>query len=338
MLTNIQALRAIAALMVLLYHAITHLVSMDDRYSFLLNFSKYGYIGVDIFFVISGYVISLTTTSKPRNLHSAIEFTKKRSARIYLGYWPFLLVMFLILINFDPSSERKYHLLTSLFLYTNRMNYLLPSAWSLTYELYFYLILLPVFFVPQKYLRPLMLSLFLIILYINVFGHFRFNGTRWFLTNPYLLEFFSGAIFYHYQSQLARKKYLWGIIPAAIAGFAIGAFHDYEQDIEKVLTFGVFSFGLFWIFMILEKEKLFLFGKIGRTLGDASYTIYLAHLPFLSLFYSLGIRDWLHLQHPLLILGVFILLIGAILFFSVQFYRFVEAPLYYRISHRRISD
>ncbi|NQZ78739.1 MAG: acyltransferase family protein [Ekhidna sp.] len=91
MILNIQLLRALAALAVVLYHiAPYYLPPAGDGGWLLVFFRQFGYAGVDVFFVISGYVIWLT--SRKDNAPGAGHFLFKRLARIYLGYWPYLLI------------------------------------------------------------------------------------------------------------------------------------------------------------------------------------------------------------------------------------------------------
>ena len=76
---DVDGLRAIAIIVVVIFHAFPEQLSG-------------GFTGVDVFFVISGYVIAKTSQKYSTGVHSGVKFLKIRLARIYLGYWPFFLL------------------------------------------------------------------------------------------------------------------------------------------------------------------------------------------------------------------------------------------------------
>ena len=133
MLLNIQALRAIAAILVVCYHALSHYNVMNGTNSIFIAISKWGFIGVDVFFVISGFVICQSTINKERNFENSLQFIKHRLLRIFLGYWPFYAASVLIIWHYSPWQLETLNLLGSFFLVDGEMNRLVvPVAWSLT--------------------------------------------------------------------------------------------------------------------------------------------------------------------------------------------------------------
>ncbi len=89
MLTNIQFLRFVAALLVVFYHTSNHVrMTGVDQGVFFEIAEAVGFAGVDIFFVISGFIM-FHTTKKTTGALSMVEFLKRRMARIFSGYWPF---------------------------------------------------------------------------------------------------------------------------------------------------------------------------------------------------------------------------------------------------------
>lgn len=138
---NIQLLRFIAAAMVVGFHAVPANYGIQGEVTTYAKWAWHGGFGVDIFFVISGFVISATTLDKSRNLISSLDFTRKRFMRIYLGYWPFFL--WAIVQTWLLAEDRLPNIdfLGSFFLTeTNHLKLILSVSWSLTYELYFYCI------------------------------------------------------------------------------------------------------------------------------------------------------------------------------------------------------
>jgi len=61
---NVQILRALAAILVVLHHSLPHYLEMGGKSSLLGHIGQYGFVGVDIFFVISGFVIYKATIEK----------------------------------------------------------------------------------------------------------------------------------------------------------------------------------------------------------------------------------------------------------------------------------
>src|SRR4051812_24481767 len=118
-LSSIQGLRFIAAFLVLLFH---------------LEISYSGYKGVDLFFVISGFVIYYSThLEKVANkAEQRKKFVINRLTKIFILYWSSLIALFSI--NQFPLDI---HALGSFFLVPGHKS-ILGVSWSLSYELYFY--------------------------------------------------------------------------------------------------------------------------------------------------------------------------------------------------------
>ena len=112
-LHNIQALRAIAAILVIMHHAFPHYEAMGGTLVWIQHISTWGFAGVDIFFVISGFIMAYTTFAKKRTLHNGKTFFKHRIFRIFLGYWPFFIAMFVIIYITNPNKLASLDLIFS---------------------------------------------------------------------------------------------------------------------------------------------------------------------------------------------------------------------------------
>lgn len=97
-LNGIQALRAVAVVFVLF----SHLFRVEGKYAaetILPNATLIGVSGVDIFFVISGFIMVYVTDGKRDGLLRAIEFLYRRAVRIYPIYWVYtslVLVLYIV--------------------------------------------------------------------------------------------------------------------------------------------------------------------------------------------------------------------------------------------------
>jgi peptidoglycan/LPS O-acetylase OafA/YrhL len=141
---NVQALRGAAILLVVVYHTWT----IERRYGggpgLLSDWVAVGLSGVDLFFVISGFIMVTVTKSLVPGLTTATNFLYHRAARIYPIYWIYslmLLPIFLVRPDMVNSSQgNQVDLLASFLLLPQRLLPLLQVGWTLVHEIYFYLI------------------------------------------------------------------------------------------------------------------------------------------------------------------------------------------------------
>jgi len=339
-LHNIQMLRAVAALLVVLHHALPHYEAMGGSFSPVKTLAHWGFAGVDIFFVISGFIMAYTTFPKARTRSNAALFIKHRLFRIYLGYWPFFLIMLLVWYVKDPDKLLTLDVVGSFFLTnTNMFELVLPVSWSLTYELYFYLLFLMTFMVSigQLY-RIVPLVTFLVIL-SSGYTFLTHSEPAPLLYSPFLLEFFAGVMLYMFRTHLLTFAMLPVAVLLSASAYWYAFSHEITNGLLRVLFLGGGAFSLVWGVMILEQLQIYRAGKFLVSLGNASYTLYLSHLIILEIFYYLGLRGFFtgreHAWMPLA--GLFVILLLCVTF-SLLYYRNVEKPLYKKAvsygSHR----
>lgn len=196
-LNSIQCLRGIAATLVLLFHI--------GNLGFL---SKYGFYGVDIFFVISGYLMA-----KISERHTTpIKFMLDRAIRIIPLYW---VVTFLIcLLSFVPGLFKNFtfdmaELLKSLLFipYQNNQGEFWPliiPGWTLNYEMFFYVI----FAICLNFNKSLLITI-AILVFLAFIGFFPFGqiSVLKFYTNSIILEFALGIFAYWLLSKINNAKY-----------------------------------------------------------------------------------------------------------------------------------
>jgi len=330
LLANIQMLRAVAALLVLLHHALPHYEFMGGEMGWLIHLSQWGFVGVDIFFIISGYIMAHTTFGKPRTFSQAKRFLKHRLFRIYLGYWPFLFVMALILYNKDAQHFSELDWLGSFLLtQTDMFKLILPVSWSLSYELYFYFLFAFTLLIPVSRLYHIIPAVTLMILMLTLYLHQYASTPTSFFYSPFLLEFFAGILLYMFKERL---MHLW-MIPVAllIAFFAYqyGVVHESKNGLLRIITFGTGAAMIVLAALILEQLSIFKAQKWLVAIGDASYTLYLSHLIILELFYYIGLRSlFTSSTYAILPLGGVIAIILLCIAFSLLYYQHIEKPIY----------
>jgi exopolysaccharide production protein ExoZ len=149
-LNSIQVLRAIAALAVLFCHVFAIEEGQSGRTSKLTDFWVAGVHGVDLFFVISGFVIVWVGGRVRPGPLGAADFLYARATRIYPLWWLFagLMMLFLILtlgLPWDPvrldrqGLDGPTHLVKSILLWPQGDHPELGVGWTLVHEMYFYI-------------------------------------------------------------------------------------------------------------------------------------------------------------------------------------------------------
>ncbi len=167
-LQSIQTLRALAALLVVIYHirAMEALSIANNGLSepTLLNgFITNGYAGVDLFFVISGFIMAYVTTGMKAGVKSSLDFLFARVSRIYPVWWVFAGLMTLLFISYNglgfgagwervsQSEPLTPFMIKSFLLIPQNAHPVLGVGWTLVHEMYFYLVFTLFLLVPRRF-------------------------------------------------------------------------------------------------------------------------------------------------------------------------------------------
>jgi exopolysaccharide production protein ExoZ len=333
MLKNLQAMRGIAALMVLLIH----LLSMRDGLGADWLHYKYWWVGpagVDVFFVISGFIVTTAAWRQGTRADSqgsaALEFGLKRLIRIYPVYWVVLAAALVV----APHAELAPAWLPSMSLMklatlTTTINNKVQPAWTLCYEMFFYLVLTAILFSSPKRVFQLVgmwagLQLLAWAITFNMSNEIR--GLVIF--SPMLLEFMLGAAV----AYVISRRLTGFAIPVLVGGgalFALGCYVNastgqWLNTWIRALCFGLPSAMLIYAVVALEERKIFVFPIWLCRVGDASYSIYIWHQLVLAVLMVATGRLGLYEKIPgLVILSVWA---GATLVVGFASYKWIEKP------------
>ena len=309
----IQYFRGIASLMVLLYHAgyDLNLITEQGRPHWLAS-------GVDIFFVISGFVMVASTSNRAV---TARGFLASRIARVVPIYWLATLAMVAILAVRGkdlPGIGEVFQSFLFIFYFNERVqdtSPILGPGWTLNYEIYFYLVFAALIWLPVAKRIAVMAVLFMVITSLRplVPSDHAFL-TR--MTSPIPLEFVAGMVIGHYRARIMRAPVALGVA-AILLGF--GALALLDPPLPRVAFFAPPAVLIVLGGVILERQfGRRRFGPLGA-LGDISYSLYLTHPLLLAVFIPITVPP--HLAVPL---GA--LIVAASIGIGFATYRWVELP------------
>jgi exopolysaccharide production protein ExoZ len=314
-LDGIQYLRAVAALMVVLYHLNTFGGAL------LKTLTAQFASGVDIFFVVSGFIMLITSQRA-----TPLSFLGRRIVRIVPLYWLLTLAIFAAAM---PTAHRHavVELVKSLLFIPYRdvhgAGIVLPiiaPGWSLNLEMYFYVLFAVTLVAPlRRWAVPILGALFGVLMACHDDVMARSDIAAFYL-QPRIIEFWAGmALGWLYLN--ARLTVAPAIAMAAVAvGFAGLVAFDLPYQVPAVLVVaGVVS---------LEQAQRMPRWPILRYLGDASYSTYLTHGAVLEIFY----QAWRHLHWPDGVPSE-IAALSAAVGMGTLCYRYLETPLV-KVWHR----
>lgn len=280
MLISLQALRALAAWLVVFHHVMQIFFDFKADSAFGRFFVERGAIGVDIFFVISGFVIYLSTRGKDIQ---AGRFMLNRFLRIVPAYWLYSVMVALIIVYARPvmptqSFDLHHFLLSLLFVPSeNPAGYgLYPTlavGWTLNYEMFFYLLFALSLIAPQRW-RPGLIGVALVLVSTVL------------ARQPWLSDFYRNSIVYEFLFGVAigvahSRGWLRLDVGLALTLLATSLLAICQLDSSmRLFHWGVPSAML--VVACIALEPMFRNARPLKVLGDCSYSVYLVHVIVLS--------------------------------------------------------
>lgn len=335
-LSSLQILRGIAAISVVYLH--------------IGALPSFGSFGVDIFFVISGFVMAMIVV----NGQTAKTFVFSRITRIVPLYW-LITTGLLALVAIKPelfkdttANLREYFESILFIPYNNGHRGLLPLlavGWTLNYEMFFYFSIWISMLVSRRFFIPTT-SFIIFVFYLladKQYGGAVFSS---FFGNTIIFEFLFGIIVFqlHTKWQLSNTTSLTLIVISVLSYVFMAVAESNNVTINRLLINGIPSAILVFSMLKLEEQlnrlnfdkKLWAYSILVRT-GDASYAIYLIHLFIVVGFVKIAYQK-LHLINPYSPLGVAIILFSSLLAGQLL-YVFVDKPLikYFKYKFRLSS-
>lgn len=343
MIKHIQILRFLAAMWVAVFHGAVLGIFTDFPHwlGFIINM---GYAGVDIFFVISGVIMAHSTKNTAHGARAAGAFVLNRFSRIYMGWWPALL-LYLVFFKVTQQLDPHINFQGSFYLYFTDLTGLINIViWSLMFELYFYILLAAALLFSRDQRQNFLKMMLGVLVVINVYFFLDRTSTdaglqrdwiKLFYVAPIVAEFFMGYFLYHYlQSHSSSPWKLWGALAAASLGllvYMVPHFEDHPYGLanfhywpERTLLMGGAALAIAGLALTLPSPRSPI-ARIMAKLGDYSYAIYVLHILVFNM--ALVLLPWKSLDGlPRIAIAIFVLL--ALLSASAVYYHAVERPLY----------
>lgn len=310
---------------------------------------SWGFIGVDIFFVISGCVMALVINKNSTGGREAVQFTTTRLARIYIGWWPLFLLYCGWLFSIDQLGPDKDIFNSFSLLLAPPQNLVTAVLWTLTFELYFYMLMGTLILLDKQYRVPFLKFAFFGVAaytaYMALQSRFEpenvliSTSAMRFWVSPLLLEFLGGFLVYCYvvDNPMQNRK-LWlftaGLLLACGAAYhqylarhpgGLEVFYHYP---ERALLLGGGCCALMGWLLSLPERMNSKWVTIVSLLGGASYAIYLLHPLMLSVSSAVFNKiNPANSHRTMMFVFMAVVLIGV----SVLYHHFIERPLYLRV-------
>ncbi|MCX2691936.1 acyltransferase [Pseudomonas sp. DCB_CB] len=274
---GIQYLRGIAAGLVIIYHSMV-MIAVAPYFD-----NPVGDFGVDIFFVISGFIMWVTTEGKNKGIR---EFWVSRILRVAPLYWlfTFVLVAAALLMPslfFNSRGVDPVFLLKSLFFIPAQnpdvgdITPVYTIGWTLTYEMFFYAIFGLSLALQNLRMRLLFIAAVIVTLAIVGSALAPEGPLGKTYTSPIIIEFLLGVLL-----GVTRQRWVSiGLLPTILlVGTSSVALVLADFTIfTRSLVYGVPAFFLVAGFVSIEKYIRSNINKLALLFGEASYSLYLSH-------------------------------------------------------------
>ncbi|SHO62985.1 Peptidoglycan/LPS O-acetylase OafA/YrhL, contains acyltransferase and SGNH-hydrolase domains [Pseudoxanthobacter soli DSM 19599] len=283
MLVSIQILRAIAALLIVVLHAYISVVNrtgvVDPAYPRI----EYGGFGVDIFFVISGFIMVVSSQRMFERPGAIGDFLARRLMRIVPLYWTATLAFAAAILAFSRSTELvTWSSLAHSLLFVPQDGTLGPIitvGWTLNYEMLFYVLFACALVLPRLYAVSAVTALLVALVVLDRAVSLPPPFSTWF--EPIVLEFAFGmwiALMWRHGVKLGRLPRI-ALVAASFVAAGLLSWQVTPTGAERVLHWGIPAAIL--VAAAVLGPPIEAKGSVTRLfvyLGNASYSLYITHL------------------------------------------------------------
>jgi len=282
---ELDSLRGIAVLVVLFHH---YLYDFDYHFNLLSNASTfsiyrflqsalyYGYLGVHLFFIISGFVIFMTL----ERTKSTLDFIVSRISRLFPAYWAgicltLLFLYFLPVPTLGNFSSKDILLNLTMLQSFFKVRNIDQVYWTLKLELLFYVIMYIIY--ASKNLRHIIFicSIWLLLSLSTLYTSF---PVKKYVDVLLILEFaplfIAGILFYKIKKVNEVPLFFHLLI---LATFIVEVLWMSKIHMADIFSLSILSFFYITFYIFSYKGIAFLNSKILLFFGSISYSLYLIH-------------------------------------------------------------
>ncbi|MCL7999981.1 acyltransferase [Brucella sp. 21LCYQ03] len=295
----IQALRGIAALAVVIFHASALLADLpeDSRRAIYVPMAL---AGVDLFFLISGYIIAASVSRVQSGWNASSEFMLKRIIRVWPPYAIATAIFCLayFMKNGEGATFAEIARSLAFIQFDNTPSQYgfaaLVVGWTLNYEMFFYVVVAAGLL--TRYRWAFILAAFAIALiaipllqqpdlsFVQLINAERVDANAWVYTNPLCWLFVAGAaIHYLEQKQLQVKNmYVFSALATVSLAFLMACYLSPSMTRHGLTGMGLAVLPMFMV-CVLSRGLIERFVPRWLVyLGDTSFSLYLTHVILLS--------------------------------------------------------
>ncbi|MFG0518149.1 acyltransferase family protein [Kluyvera intermedia] len=321
---NLQILRGIAAMLVVTNHLWAGFFGGVFKYS--------GGLGVDIFFVLSGFLMTYTQ----KESKNAVSFFMGRVKRIYPLYIILSLPIMLMTISLNDYHRYINNLLLLPTFMQNSNGIANGPGWTLVYEMFFYVIFAVSLIISKNKTISCLLSVSLIALMIVISHTYlppqergNWININFIIGDKLLINFAAGSLialiigWINIPYRLSFGIFLAiSIVLVSVALFVLTG--------DRIYKFGIPAMILIFLASMSSKGNGVIYKSL-HSLGDASYSIYLSHI-----YFTFMIRDVMHINSSSYIQSCIAITILTSMSVAVGYFvnRSIEKPLIRYFSNK----
>jgi exopolysaccharide production protein ExoZ len=290
-LEGVEAGRGIAALLVVLYHAALHVEGDVPGATVLWGLPHFGHAGVDFFFVLSGFIISFVHRKDVGRPDRLGHYLERRFTRVFPFYW--LVLAFLLLdtwllhrAQFPGAGE----VLSNAFLLPQAKDQIVGGAWTLVFEIMFYLVFATA--ICSRWIGLLVLCVWAALVAANLVMTPVIRSAAFDVAcSPFCLEFFLGmgaaVILSRRTVPCSGLLLIFGVVGFAAVGLCEVAGRVSGYGAATRLAYGTCAFMVILALVERERSGYLKVPRFMAVLGRASYSVYLVHLIAIGITFKL---------------------------------------------------
>ena len=299
--------------------------------------TKFGVTGVDLFFLISGFVIYMSITK----VKDSLEFVINRVSRLYPTYWTCVTFTYILICVYKHDGSPPTHFINylgnmTMFQYYLGIKDLDGPYWTMIIEMIFYIGIVILFqFKLLKYLNAIGVTLsILMVIMTSLFHHESFVTTTITMVPllPFIPLFFAGITFYNIYEHKGNLRLNYCILIILLISRIL--MFDYGGTAALFITQGAYAIILtiyFSLFTMFVNGKLkFIICRVTLFLGKISFPLYLIHQYITD---NVITHELLYKHHVHYWLTISIAFVTAIVLASLVSY-YIEIPASKRMREK----